>query len=288
VASKVTIAGAPRPQPLIAHVEAGLRSFDRSMPEEINRILTDALADFLFITERSAETNLLREGVSREKIYFVGNTMVDTLLRHKKRADDSEILRRLGVARNGAGPRPYGVVTLHRPSNVDDKETLRAILEGLAAVGRKLPVFFPVHPRTMSRLKEFDLEHYLDFKSRSSSENQPSAAFAPGLIALEPLSYFDFLCLMSNARLVLTDSGGIQEETTVLGVPCVTLRENTERPVTITHGTNVLAGASRDAIVRYSLEKLEKSETRKRPELWDGHAGDRIIEILSARLNERG
>jgi UDP-N-acetylglucosamine 2-epimerase (non-hydrolysing) len=283
VAAKLTMEDSTRARPLIAHVEAGLRSFDRSMPEEINRILTDALSDFLFITEPSAEENLLREGVDRKKIHFVGNTMVDTLLRHKKRAEDSQILRRVGVAENGAGRiRRYGVVTLHRPSNVDQRETFRAILEGLAAVGRKLPVFFPVHPRTLSRLKEFELEHYLDFKIQSSSEHQPSASFTPGLIALEPLSYFDFLCLMSNARLVLTDSGGIQEETTVLGVPCVTLRENTERPVTITHGTNVLAGASKDAIIRHSLEKLERSEQPKQPEFWDGHAGDRIIEILSA------
>jgi len=299
VASKVTYplsrGKSDRPGPLIAHVEAGLRSFDRSMPEEINRIVTDALSDFLFITEANAEQNLIREGISKDKIYFVGNTMVDTLVKHKKKAAESEILPRLGLVRNGAGSPPevcpYGLVTLHRPSNVDNQETFREILEALLTVGQQIPIFFPVHPRTMSRVKEFGFERYFNFPTPNPLD-QPSGVHGPGIglkkgsriIALSPLRYLDFLCIMSRAKLVLTDSGGIQEETTVLGVPCVTLRKNTERPVTITHGTNVLAGTSKEAIIQYSLSKLENVEKPKQPELWDGHAGDRIIEILSAQL----
>jgi UDP-N-acetylglucosamine 2-epimerase (non-hydrolysing) len=269
-------------RPIIAHVEAGLRSFDRSMPEEINRVVTDTLSDFLFITEKTAEENLIREGVDQRKIHFVGNTMVDTLLRHSVKAADSDILRRLGISSKSeldGTVSPYGVVTLHRPSNVDHYETFRGILEALAVLGKTMPVFFPVHPRTIARMREFEIASSINFKSVADGDSR--AASLRGIVALEPLSYFDFLCLISKARIVLTDSGGIQEETTVLGIPCLTLRENTERPVTITEGTNVLVGTNKEAIVRHALKKIGKTETPKRPELWDGHAADRIIDILT-------
>ena len=282
-------------RPLIVHVEAGLRSFDRSMPEEINRIVTDALSDLLFVTERDAEENLLKEGISKDKIHFVGNTMVDTLLRHRQRAKTSEILSRLGLARNGDRPvvPPYALMTLHRPSNVDDRHLFGDILDALAEVGKRLPVFFPAHPRTVNRIREFGYDTYFDFSmfetlsdserpARADSKSQKDAV-GHRIVALEPLGYLDFLCLMENASLVVTDSGGIQEETTMLGVPCVTVRENTERPVTITHGTNVLAGTSVEAIMRHCLEKLESREDPEQPELWDGKAGERIVTVLAAQ-----
>ena len=299
VAAKVTYPSGRKSgmsRPLIAHVEAGLRSFDRSMPEEVNRVLTDALCDFLFVTERDAVDNLLREGIARSKIYLVGNTMVDTLLRHRKQAKRSEILARLGLTRNGEEPKavlPYVATTLHRPSNVDDRQVFGNILDALAAVGERVPVFFPVHPRTLTRIREFGYQAYFDFSKFDAALDCPVPGVAaspperspliPRIIALKPLGYVDFLCLMDHAKLVLTDSGGIQEETTMLGVPCVTVRQNTERPVTLSHGTNVLAGTSTQDIIRHCLNKLDKAEEPKQPELWDGHAGARIIEILSSQ-----
>lgn len=282
VASKITYPSSgstkDRQRPLIAHVEAGLRSFDRSMPEEINRILTDALSDFLFITEKSAEENLLKEGVQREKIHFVGNTMVDTLLKHRHKAQSSTILARLGLegGEEKKRVRDYAIVTLHRPSNVDDQDTFFQIVEALSKVAKKIPAFFPVHPRTMNRIKEFGFESYFDFSAHEQVSQGPDS----GIRCIEPLGYLDFLCLMSNARLMLTDSGGIQEETTVLGVPCITLRKNTERPVTITHGTNMLVGTDQETIVRHALSQLDQSPKPVKPGFWDGRAGERIIEVL--------
>jgi UDP-N-acetylglucosamine 2-epimerase (non-hydrolysing) len=280
-------------RPLIAHVEAGLRSFDRSMPEEINRLLTDSLCDLLFITERDAEENLIKEGVARNKIHFVGNTMVDTLLRHRRQARKSAILATLGLTQEGA-VLPYALTTLHRPSNVDDRLIFKNILDALAAVAARLPVLFPVHPRTVARIREFGYQSYFDFsrfdppldcsRPKPSPSARQSAPLASPLVALKPLGYLDFLCLMDRAKLVLTDSGGIQEETTMLGVPCVTVRENTERPVTITQGSNVLAGTCTDDIVRHCLNKLDNPGEPKQPELWDGCAGERIVKILSAQI----
>ena len=252
----------------VAHVEAGLRSRDRSMPEEINRILTDQLSDDLFTTERSAEANLLREGVPLERIHFVGNVMIDTLMRQRKVAQQSDVLTRLGLA-----PRTYAVCTLHRPGNTDTVESANNSLAALEALSARLPVVFPVHPRTRARLADFRL---LD-----------RALALPGLRLIEPLGYLDFLALMDQARVVFTDSGGIQEETTVLGVACLTFRDTTERPITVTEGTNHLVGlnpfntgAELDAI-------LAKSATKGRiPELWDGRAADRILDILT-RPNRR-
>lgn len=289
VASKVTypqLERSERTRPLIAHVEAGLRSYDRSMPEEINRIVTDAIADLLFVTEQEAKENLIREGVGEEKIQFVGNTMVDTLLKHRHAAQESEILSRLGLKTNSQSSsernRGYGVVTLHRPSNVDDADTFRQIVEALATVANELPLYFPVHPRTMKRIEESGLEGFFTFVS-AQAEVAPRART---IHCLEPLGYLDFLCLMSNAKLVLTDSGGIQEETTVLGVPCVTLRRNTERPVTILQGTNVLGGTRKEDIIHHALNKLnQRIEKPRRPNFWDGQAGKRIVEFLSQRLS---
>ena len=278
-------------RPRIAHVEAGLRSFDREMPEEINRVLTDVVSDFLFITEQSAVKNLRREGISREKVYFVGNTMVDSLLKHKKKSEESKILECLGLSQGNNGGqllpagqgtsaggrqglhRAYGVMTMHRPSNVDDPECFQNILEALKELGQDMPIVFPVHPRTMNRIREFRLENYF---ASLSAENIGSS----GLYCIEPLGYLDFLCLTANARLVLTDSGGLQEETTILGVPCVTLRQNTERPITITQGTNVLAGTTKDEILSHARTQLTLGKKPKRPKFWDGHAGKRIVQSL--------
>jgi UDP-N-acetylglucosamine 2-epimerase (non-hydrolysing) len=291
VAAKVTYSGnVQRSRPLVAHVEAGLRSFDRTMPEEVNRIVTDALSDFLFTSEASAQYNLLREGIAADKIFFVGNTMVDTLLKHKKRAQESTILDHLGLGTNPsqarsamvserkkADCRDYAVVTLHRPSNVDSAETLEEIFEALAVVAQHLPIVFPVHPRTIGRIKAFGLERFCQIIEPHTPLTQPNTP----IYCLEPLGYLDFLCLTSQARLVLTDSGGLQEEATVLGIPCVTLRYNTERPATLTHGTNVLAGTRKADIIQHALSKLCEPVQPKQPEFWDGKAGQRIVKILS-------
>jgi UDP-N-acetylglucosamine 2-epimerase (non-hydrolysing) len=273
VAAKITYPlPAQRSRPLVAHVEAGLRSFDRYMPEEVNRMVTDALADILFVTEESAAENLQREGIPAEKMYFVGNTMVDTLLKHQRQAETSTILSRLGLHNY-----PYAVVTLHRPSNVDQRGTLQEIFEGLSVIAQHLPIIFPVHPRTMDRIKDFQLGQYCAFISPHTAVEVDRAS----ICCLEPLGYLDFLCLMSHAKLVLTDSGGIQEETTMLGIPCITLRDSTERPITVTHGTNVLVGSRKEAIIHHALSQLHQPVALHRPRLWDGRAGERIIEILS-------
>ncbi|MGA8072445.1 MAG: UDP-N-acetylglucosamine 2-epimerase (non-hydrolyzing) [Candidatus Acidiferrales bacterium] len=246
----------------VVHVEAGLRSFDRTMPEEINRIVTDALSDFLFVTEEDAIENLIHEGKRREQIHFVGNVMIDALKQFLPIAQKSKIADELGLA--SAKDQPYALLTLHRPSNVDSAETLAALLAAIAEIGREILVIFPVHPRTQERLHSASAPHSLN-----------RIRFVP------PLGYLDFLCLMSRARLVLTDSGGIQEETTALGVPCLTLRENTERPVTVTEGTNELVGQDPAKIVQ-AARAILKGQTKKGrvPRYWDGHASERIIEIL--------
>jgi UDP-N-acetylglucosamine 2-epimerase (non-hydrolysing) len=252
--------GGSRIRPIVAHVEAGLRSFDEDMPEEVNRKLTDAISDLLFVSERSGLANLAREGVSREKVFFVGNVVIDTLVAARAGAATSGILDDLGVA---AGA--YGLVTLHRPSNVDDPGVLRGLLSTLDDIASRLPLVFPLHPRTRRRLAEAGLT--LD----------PSRwKLTP------PVGYLEFVRLQSEARVVLTDSGGIQEETTVLGVPCVTLRENTERPVTVSEGTNILAGTSREGILRAFDEALEMPRGARAPMYWDGKAAERVVAILAA------
>jgi len=258
-------------RPLVAHVEAGLRSRDRLMPEEINRLVTDAISDVLFTTCRDADDNLLAEGIPSSRIHFVGNPMIDSLRRCLGDAEQSPLRAQLGVR-----DRPFGLCTLHRPSNVDQVDVLTEILDALADLAVDLPLLVPLHPRTRARIKEFGLHERLRDVS-GLSQPVPSS----GLCALEPLSYLDMLAVMKSARFVLTDSGGIQEETTALGIPCVTLRQNTERPVTITEGTNVLAGTSRSDIIRGLSNALAKSaELNRMPELWDGRAGERIVAAL--------
>jgi UDP-N-acetylglucosamine 2-epimerase (non-hydrolysing) len=275
-------------RPLVAHVEAGLRSFDRTMPEEINRIVTDALSDYLFTSEKSGSQNLLREGISRKKIFFVGNTMIDTLVKHREKAQHSNILEKLGLINSqfttqNLNLMPYGVLTLHRPSNVDNKGTFEGILRTLKKVAKHLPIIFPAHPRTINRIKEFHFGHYFNFLSRNSKFRPQNSLIQ----CVEPLGYLDFLCLMSSATLVITDSGGIQEETTILGIPCITLRENTERPVTTTQGTNVIVGTNPKKIVEECVSALKGNRSHKRiPAFWDGKAGDRIVSILVEGISQ--
>jgi UDP-N-acetylglucosamine 2-epimerase (non-hydrolysing) len=245
----------------LLHVEAGLRSFDRTMPEEINRVLTDALSELLFVTEPAGVANLQREGIAPDKIHLVGNVMIDTLLACRQRAARSDVLARLGLA---AGQ--YAVLTLHRPANVDDPAVLGPILDALEEIQRTLPLVFPAHPRTRGNLERIGL---LDRLQRMA-----------GLRLTEPLGYLDFLRLMSEAAVVLTDSGGIQEETTVLGVPCLTLRENTERPITIEQGTNQLVGLDPARILAAFRQLRERRAVPRVPELWDGRAAERIADIV--------
>lgn len=246
----------------LAHIEAGLRSFDRAMPEETNRVLTDHLSDLLFTTEESGNHNLFREGISKKAIHFVGNCMIDTLLKHRKAAVKKAPWKDLGLK-----PGHYALITLHRPSNVDDKRNLAAWVDIINEISVYLPVIFPVHPRTRQRLTDNGL-------SCSSS-----------VILAEPLPYLSFLGLMSKAKCVLTDSGGIQEETTVLGVPCLTLRENTERPVTVKCGTNEIVGTSHSKILQVFKKVLRgKWKKAKTPPLWDGAAAKRIADVLQRYL----
>lgn len=247
----------------VAHVEAGLRSRDRTMPEEINRILTDSISDLLLTTSQDADENLMHEGIPAEKIKFVGNVMIDSLLHNLKIAESSTVKEDLGLS-----GRDYAVLTLHRPSNVDEKEVFTALLGALLRISERLPIVFPAHPRTLGRIKEFGLgERVANSKIK----------------LIEPLGYLDFMRLYSGAKLVLTDSGGLQEETTALGIPCLTLRENTERPITIEMGTNVLVGTDPATIEQTAFEILDNpnfAANAKIPPLWDGMAAERICDVL--------
>ena len=248
--------------PLIVHIEAGLRSFDRDMPEEINRITTDHLSDMLFTTCEDANRNLEREGISKDRIFFVGNVMIDSLLKYRDKIEKSDVLKRLSLLNV-----PYGLLTLHRPENVDDRERVKRILNTLLEVQKMIRIVFPVHPRTEKMLKRFEM-----FKRLERS----------GMILLKPLGYIDFLKLEMSAKFVLTDSGGVQEETTVLGIPCLTLRRNTERPVTVYEGTNIVVGDDRDRIIK-EIDNILKGDCKKGriPEYWDGKAAKRIVEMLT-------
>jgi UDP-N-acetylglucosamine 2-epimerase (non-hydrolysing) len=249
----------------VAHVEAGLRSFDRAMPEEINRVLTDAISEWLFVTEPSGVENLEREGVDPRRIHLVGNVMIDTLLAHVAKARERAVPARLGLA-----PGRYAVLTLHRPSNVDDAKRLGRLFDVLEEVHAELPIVFPMHPRTRAALSS-------QLGGRELK-----------LRVVEPLGYLDFLGLMDGARLVLTDSGGIQEETTVLGVPCLTLRDNTERPVTATQGTNRVVGSDPE-VIRAEVRKTLAGDvpSGRVPDLWDGRAAQRIADVLKRELEAR-
>jgi UDP-N-acetylglucosamine 2-epimerase (non-hydrolysing) len=270
-------------------VEAGLRSFDWSMPEEVNRILTDHLSDLLFVTEESGLQNLRNEGVSADRIHFVGNTMIDSLLRFKEKAEASTILEKLGFLGQGrkngeaSSSTRYALLTLHRASNVDNRNVFLNIMAGLEELATDCPVVFPVHPRTRRRITEFGFEFNLGKGTGKHKANEQG----PGMIVTEPLGYLDFLCLMKHASLVVTDSGGIQEETTILGIPCVTVRENTERPVTVECGTNTIAGTKTDAIKNAIRRQLGGNRGNGVPKNWDGRAGERIIDVLARRHCEK-
>jgi UDP-N-acetylglucosamine 2-epimerase (non-hydrolysing) len=259
----------------VVHVEAGLRSHDRRMPEEINRVLTDQICDLLYTTERAAHENLAREGIDSRKVVFVGNVMIDTLLAHRERAVPVvETLYRGGLDPEvNEDPRGYGVCTLHRPSNVDHPRTLGPLLATLHEVSQRLPLVLALHPRTRGNIERFGIGDLLR---------------GARISVLPPQGYLEMLGLMAGARVVLTDSGGIQEETTALGVPCLTLRENTERPITVEQGTNTVVGRDRELIVRCVDEILQGGGKRGRvPELWDGHAAERIASHLACWLSER-
>ena len=267
--------------PQLAHIEAGLRSFDRTMPEEVNRIVTDSISDYLFTTEVSATENLKREGVPASKIHFVGNVMIDTLLRYRSKAEESTILNDLQLCRADK-VRPYAVLTLHQPANVDDPKTLSRIFESLLDVSRRMPIVFPAHPRTLKQIQEADLSDY--FVDHFTDGPEPWDARVR-IRLIPPLGYLDFVQLMSHARVVITDSSGVQEETTILGIPCITLRKMTERPVTLTHGTNVLTGSDPDSIIRAFLQVLQGVEQPPSPPpLWDGNAARRIVDVLAQEM----
>ncbi len=246
----------------IGHIEAGLRSFDRSMPEEINRIITDSLSDYLFVTEQSGIDNLKNEGSDDSKIFFTGHVMIDSLIYFLEKSKKSNIMNKMSL--NGI---PYILATLHRPSNVDVKENLENLLDAFEMVGENLKIIFPIHPHTSKMITNFGLESKV-----RANEN---------LILTDPIGYLDFMNLMQNAKLLLTDSGGIQEETTYLGIPCITMRENTERPVTVEKGTNIIVGSDTNRIVSETEKILQgKGKKGEIPELWDGKAAARIVDII--------
>ena len=250
----------------VAHIEAGLRSFDRRMPEEINRLVTDSIADYLFVSEPSGMENLKHEGIDDKKIFFVGNVMIDSLVHYREKAKKSDVPKTLGL-----NSQKYVLVTIHRPSNVDHKMNLQQVFSVLQKLAERMTVVFPIHPRTRKMLGQFGMED--------------SVKATPNLILTEPLGYLDFLSLMESAALLITDSGGIQEETTYLQIPCLTLRENTERPITIEVGTNQLCGSDLGSVVQKSFEVMDgKAKNGSIPELWDGRAAQRITEIIATKV----
>ncbi len=254
----------------VAHLEAGLRSFDRTMPEEINRIMTDCISKWLLTPSSDGDMHLLAEGIPADRIFRVGNIMIDSLVQHRDRAAASNILSEVGVE-----SRQYGLITLHRPSNVDHHEGLEIILSAFEEIAKEIDLVFPIHPRTRKRLDEFGMNSRVEAIKR--------------LKLIEPVGYYDFLRLQMDAKLVLTDSGGVQEETTFFGVPCLTLRPNTERPITITQGTNQLVELRTDAIVNAAREALHGEQgIRNVPELWDGHTAERIVALWRAQGDNLG
>ena len=257
----------------VVHVEAGLRSYDRAMPEEINRVLTDQISDILFTTEQDARDNLAHEGIHAARVHFVGNVMIDTLMRElKKKVPAQQTLSKAGAGEAFASG-SFGLLTLHRPSNVDDPAVLESLLRTLTNISGRLPLVFPVHPRTEAKIREVGLGHVLD---------------NPGILTLPPQGYLELLGLMSEARVVLTDSGGIQEETTALGIPCITLRENTERPITVTQGTNTVVGTDPQRILAAFDDVMTHGGKAGRvPEMWDGKAAERIVQVLEGWLDRQ-
>ena len=268
-------------------MESGLRSFDRAMPEEINRVVTDHVSDLLFVTEESGLQNLRNEGIPSNQVHFVGNTMIDSLLAFKEKADASTILDDLALRKQykegGKNDtiRRYALLTLHRPANVDNPDAFLNILGGLEELEKDCPIVFPVHPRTRQRIKEFGLEFQSGMKvSKVKEDSRDSQSDHTGIVLTNPLGYLDFLCLMKNAAIVVTDSGGIQEETTCLGIPCVTVRENTERPVTVEFGTNIIAGTEKNGIKDAIRQQMGRKAPKSKPQHWDGRAATRIIDVM--------
>lgn len=251
----------------VAHLEAGLRSFDHSMPEEINRLMTDSISDYLLTPSRDGDENLICEGIDPDKIYFVGNIMIDSLIQHLEKSKKSEILKEYNLK-----PGKFALITLHRPSNVDIKEGLITILNAFEEISKLITLIFPIHPRSKKQIKSFNLEDKV-----KNIRN---------LILIEPLGYYDFMKLQMNAKFVLTDSGGIQEETTYFGIPCLTLRPNTERPITITQGTNKLVKLETQEIIK-EANLILKTNTKKGkiPEYWDGHTAERIVDIFRKNMS---
>ena len=265
----------------VAHIEAGLRSFDRGMPEEINRLVTDSISDYLFTTCEEADTNLLNEGHPAGHIFMVGNVMIDSLLKSQKASGSSRILDNLFLLQNGQVS-AYSLLTLHRPSNVDDKDTLVEIFEALRLLAKDSLIIFPVHPRTRKQIESFGMTSLFNVLDADAGNGQYySKPVFDKINCTMPLGYLDFIKLLSHARLVLTDSGGIQEETTVMKVPCLTLRHNTERSITVREGTNLLVGNNKQKIIDGARSQLKKDfSSIQAPKFWDGEASRRIIHIL--------
>ena len=263
---------AVKKQTPVIHIEAGLRSYDRYMPEEINRVLTDQISDRLYITEKSAEANLAREGIDTDRVCFAGNVMIDTLKKNAQKAMHfSDTLESYDI-KTQVQEKQYSLVTMHRPSNVDDPVVLERLLKAITKTSQTIPVIFPVHPRTSSKINEFKLDKYL--------QNDQ-------IIILPPLGYMQLVGLMKSAKLVITDSGGIQEETTALGIPCITIRENTERPITVEQGTNTIVGTN-SKLIQEAFDEIMNSggKSGREPELWDGHAAERIVNDLAIWLKK--
>jgi UDP-N-acetylglucosamine 2-epimerase (non-hydrolysing) len=264
----------------VAHVEAGLRSFDREMPEEINRIVTDILSDYLFTTCQEANDNLEQEGISKNKIFFVGNVMIDTL-----RCMEQKIKKLITNTNLGLKSKNYAVLTLHRPENVDNKEVFGEIIEALIEIQKKIKIVFPVHPRTKKQIKNFGFQKYFQNLNENNKEvrgsNPEDTSCGQRILCIDPMGYLEFLNLVINSNFVLSDSGGLQEETTALSIPCLTLRKNTERPITVSSGTNTIVGIKKKKIIREAYKILEGSVKKcSVPKLWDGKAAERIVESL--------
>jgi UDP-N-acetylglucosamine 2-epimerase (non-hydrolysing) len=260
----------------VAHVEAGLRSNDRDMPEEINRILTDAVSDYLFVSEESGIDNLLKEGYSKDKIFHVGNVMIDTLIRNKAKLSMSDILARLKLESEN-----YAVLTLHRPSNVDSRDVFEEILQAINIIQDHIKIVWPIHPRARKMIDNYGLSNRYEFL-----RNTGTSSSGTGVVLIESLGYTDFMKLLSGAEYVMSDSGGIQEETTFLGIPCLTLRNNTERPVTTKIGTNIIAGTTKERIINESMEIISGNKKKGEiPSFWDGKTSRRIAEIINPGVN---
>ena len=258
----------------VAHVEAGLRSRDMTMPEEINRLCTDVLCDYLFTTDHFADENLKLEGVPDDKVFFVGNVMIDTLMAHREHAEKLDTLERYGLSEGN-----YAAMTMHRPGNVDEKQVLEGILEAVDEISKVVPIIFPIHPRTRKMVESFNLQHFLQTIEKASGE------IKSGIWVTEPLGYLEFLNLNMHSKFILTDSGGLQEETTVLGVPCVTMRPNTERPITAELGTNVVVGNSPQRILEACRDIMSGNFKKGRiPPKWDGNAAERIVKIIAQSM----